>query len=73
MHVHDEKWRRALRSASRAADMAVDEDPGLRFTEWGAELGPEAQKMLCGMTNLDPTARTTINQVLSHRWWQETS
>ncbi|RWA10222.1 hypothetical protein EKO27_g4879 [Xylaria grammica] len=73
MQVSNENWRRALKSASRAAEQAVNDDPGLRFTEWGAELGPEAQNLISGMTNLDPTARTTINQVLSHRWWQETN
>jgi hypothetical protein len=60
-------WRYALESTSRAAEQAVNENPGLRFTEWGAELGPEAQNMISGRTNLDPTARTTMNQVLSHR------
>lgn len=73
MQVSNENWRRALKSASRVAEQAVNDDPGLRFTEWGAELGPEVQNMISGMTNLDPTARSTINQVLSHRWWQETN
>ncbi|KAJ8131475.1 hypothetical protein O1611_g2149 [Lasiodiplodia mahajangana] len=73
MQVSNENWRRALKAASRAAEQVVNDDPELRFTEWGAEFGPVAQDMISGMTNLDPTARTTINQVLSHRWWQETN
>ncbi|KAI0537572.1 hypothetical protein GGR58DRAFT_470968 [Xylaria digitata] len=71
--VTNEKWHRALKSALRAAEQAVNENPLLRFTGWGAELGPEAHNMISGMTNLDPTARTTINQVLSHRFWQGTN
>ncbi|KAI0439081.1 kinase-like protein [Xylaria telfairii] len=71
LRVGEEKWCRALKSASRAAEQVVNEDPGRRFTEWGAGLGPEVQNMIFGMTNLDPTARTTINQVLSHPLWQE--
>ncbi|KAF1956011.1 kinase-like protein [Byssothecium circinans] len=40
------------------------------FERWGQDLGPEALDMISGMTNLDPTARTTIDQVLTHGWWQ---
>lgn len=69
--VNNEKWCVALRGASRIAEEAVKEQPELRFERWGEELGPEAQNMISGMTNPDPTARTTIDQVLTHRWWQE--
>ncbi|KAI0906841.1 kinase-like protein [Ustulina deusta] len=64
--VSNENWRCALKAALRVAEQVVNDDPGLRFTEWGAEFGPVAQNMISGMTNLDPTARTTINQVLSY-------
>ncbi|KAI1748450.1 kinase-like domain-containing protein [Xylaria castorea] len=71
MQVSNEKWRYALRVGAKAAEQIVNNDFELRFTEWGVDFGPEAQNMISGMTNLDPTARTTINQVLSYRWWQD--
>jgi hypothetical protein len=69
--VNSEDWCNALRGASEIAEEAVKEQPELRFERWGKELGSEAQNMIYGMTNPDPTARTTIDQVLTHRWWQE--
>ncbi|WQF82771.1 Putative protein kinase [Colletotrichum destructivum] len=69
--IENENWRSALKAAGAVAEEAVKEEPMLRFTHWGAELGPEAQNMISGMTNPDPTARTTISQVLAHRWWQD--
>ncbi|KAJ0162091.1 Serine/threonine-protein kinase ppk4 [Colletotrichum tanaceti] len=69
--IDGENWRSALKAAEAVAEEAVKEEPMLRFTQWGAELGPEAQDMISGMTNPDPTARTTISQVLDHRWWQD--
>ena len=69
--VNSEDWCDALRGVSKIAEDAVKEQPELRFERWGEELGPEAQNMISGMTDPDPTARTTIDQVLTHRWWQE--
>lgn len=69
--IDNENWRSALKAAGAVAEEAVKEEPMLRFTQWGAELGPEAQNMISGMTNPDPTARTTISQVLAHIWWQD--
>jgi serine/threonine protein kinase len=69
--VNSEDWCNALKGASEMAEVAVKEQPELRFERWGEVLGPEAQNMISGMTNPDPTARTTIDQVLAHRWWQE--
>ncbi|KAI0406392.1 kinase-like protein [Xylaria palmicola] len=68
--VDNENWCRALKATSNAADQIVNGSPELRFTEWGAEFGHEAQSMISGMISLDPAARTTINQVLSHELWQ---
>lgn len=68
--VNSDNWGNALRGASEIAEEAVKEQPELRFEQWGKELGSEAQEMISGMTNSDPTARTTIDQVLTHRWWQ---
>jgi hypothetical protein len=69
--IKDEKWRSALRLASRVADEKVEEQPNLRLRVWGEELGEMALDMLSGMTNLDPTARVTIDQVLAHPYWRE--
>lgn len=67
--VTSEDWCNALRGASKIAEEAVKEQPELRFEQWGSELGPKAQNMISGMTNLDPLARITIEQVLAHEWW----
>jgi hypothetical protein len=69
--VGDEKWSEVLRAVSKTAEMAVQEQPETRFEQWGQELGSKAQNMIAGMTKIDPTARSTIDQVLAHPWWQE--
>ena len=69
--IEDEKWRTALQLASRMAEAEVKERPMLRLRVWGQELGETAMDMLSGMTNLDPNARLTIDQVLAHPYWQE--
>ncbi|KAF1840645.1 kinase-like protein [Cucurbitaria berberidis CBS 394.84] len=69
--VNDEDWCNALKGASAMAEETVKEQPELRFEQWGEGLGPAALDMISGMTNLDPMARSTIDQVLTHRWWQE--
>jgi hypothetical protein len=53
------------------AELAVQDQPEMSFEVWGQELGSEAQKMISGMMKPDPTARSTINQVMAHQWWQE--
>ncbi|KAF2501016.1 kinase-like protein [Lophium mytilinum] len=68
-HVNDEDWCNALKGASELAEKAVEDQPEMRFEHWGRELGPEIQTMISGMTNLDPTARTTMEQVLMHQCW----
>lgn len=59
----------ALRGRSDIADEAVQDEPGLRFERWGAELGLEALRMFPGMTKLDHKARFTIDQILEHPFW----
>lgn len=71
--VNHEDWCNALSGASEIAEKAVKEQPELRFALWGKELGSAMQNMISGMTNPDPTARTTIDQVLTHRCWQEST
>lgn len=70
-HVNNEDWSAALQEASETADQAVQDEPGLRFNQWGEEHGPEAVDMISRMTNLDPKARLTINQILEHPYWEE--
>jgi hypothetical protein len=69
--VNSENWRNALNGASEMAEEAVKEQPELRFEDWRKQLGFEAQSMISGMTNPDPAARKTIDEILTHRWWQE--
>ncbi|KAF2724743.1 kinase-like protein [Polychaeton citri CBS 116435] len=70
-HIKDQKWRVALQLASRMAEAEVEERPMLRMRAWGQNLGETALDMLSRMTNLDPKARMTIDQVLAHPYWQE--
>ena len=37
--VASERWGKALKGASRMAEEAVKEQPGLRFEQWGKDLG----------------------------------
>ena len=53
------------------AEQALKEAPHLSFKQWGEVLGPGAMDLFSRMTQLDPTARPTIDQVLAHEWWQE--
>lgn len=69
--ANSEDWCNALRGASEIAEEAVKEQPELKFERWGKELGHETQNLILGMTNPDPTARKTKDQILTHRWWQE--
>lgn len=69
--VNNDNWCNALSGASKIAEEAVKEQPQLRFECWGKDLGSETQNMISGMINPDPTARTTIDQVLTHQSWQE--
>ena len=69
--VDDEAWCDALKAASKFAEQTVMDQPQVKFESWGEDLGPEAQDMISGMTNPDPTARITIDQVLSHPWWKQ--
>ncbi|AEO58481.1 kinase-like protein [Thermothelomyces thermophilus ATCC 42464] len=69
--IDSEVWSRALKAASRTGQLAVEDDPLLRFERWGEGLGPAAVDMISGMTRLDPAARMTMEQVLEHPWWTE--
>ncbi|KAK3685064.1 hypothetical protein B0T22DRAFT_442265 [Podospora appendiculata] len=60
----------ALKSASRTAELAREESPNLRFEHWGQDLGPAMQDMVFGMVKLGPTARMTMDQVMTHTYWQ---
>lgn len=69
--IKDEKWRSALRLASRMVEEKVEEQPNPRSRVWGEDKGERALDMLSGMTKLDPTARVTIDQVPAHSCWRE--
>lgn len=69
--IKDKDWRSAFRAASTEADAAVGEEPLMRIGAWVQDLGEEAIEMLSGMTNLDPRARLTIDQVLALPFWQQ--
>lgn len=60
-----------LKSASQVAEETLQEQSVMSFDVWGHELGTEAQKMIAGMTKIDPRARLTIDHVVAHAWWQE--
>ncbi|KAK5651308.1 hypothetical protein OQA88_12603 [Cercophora sp. LCS_1] len=64
-------WCDALKEASAMAELAAKEEPERRFEHWGKDLGPAMQDIISKMTNPDPTARMTIDQVMMHPWWQE--
>lgn len=66
----DENWSAALEGAAKIADVMVTDEPGLRFERWGEELGPEALRMISGMTALDPKARLNIDQIMMHPFWE---
>ncbi|KAK4251307.1 kinase-like protein [Corynascus novoguineensis] len=67
----DSREHSTLMKASATAELAVKNQPELRFEVWGKELGEAALDMISGMTKPDPTARLTIDQVLRCSWWQE--
>ncbi|KAL6703216.1 hypothetical protein ACN47E_010078 [Coniothyrium glycines] len=70
-HIADEKWAKALTLASQMAELAVQDLPERKFEVWGPELGSKAYDMISTMTKSDPTARSTIDQIMAHAWWQE--
>lgn len=67
----DSREHSTLKKASATAELAVKNQPELRFEVWGKELGEAALDMISGMTKPDPTARLTVDQVLRCSWWQE--
>ncbi|KAH3987681.1 hypothetical protein HBI25_002350 [Parastagonospora nodorum] len=69
--IDSEKWSKALKLASQMAELAVEDQPEMRFDVWGQELGSGAQDMIAGMMKPDPRARATIDDVLAHSWWDE--
>lgn len=74
-HVDDEKWIPALRGGSEIAELAVADDPDIRFERWTTDdavhLTPSAKDMIARMTRLDPAQRASIDEVLGHPWWAE--
>lgn len=73
-HVSDEKWGTLFNLASEMAEISALDDPDARLKRWPKDVAPhmcsEAKDMVTKMTNLDPAARTTIDEVLDHPWWR---
>jgi serine/threonine protein kinase len=67
----DSREHGTLKKASAMAELAVEDQPELRFEVWGKDLGEAALDMISGMTKPDPMARLTIDQVLRCSWWHE--
>ena len=71
--VKDESWCNALKKLSEMAEITVADDPGVRFEQWGEDIAPnlssEAKSMISRTMNLNPAARTTMDEVLKHQWW----
>jgi hypothetical protein len=67
----NEDWSSALERAAKIADEMVKDEPELRFERWGGELGPEALRMISGMTALDPKTRLGVDQIMAHPYWAE--
>lgn len=71
--IADEAWTKALETISELAELGLKERPAMSFEVRGQWLGSEAQKTISGTTKIYQGARSTIDQVLAHPWWQETA
>jgi hypothetical protein len=69
--IRDETWRQAFRAAAEAADAEVAERPELRMKFWTQGLGESTFDLLEKITNLDPSSRPKIEEVLAHQFWQD--
>ncbi|CAI6291257.1 unnamed protein product [Periconia digitata] len=68
-HVENETWRKLLEIMSGVAVKQLEARPECSFSCWGNEFGPTLKGLISEMTNLNPLARPTIEQVLAHKWW----
>ncbi|EUC42743.1 hypothetical protein COCMIDRAFT_39214 [Bipolaris oryzae ATCC 44560] len=66
--INNKKWTKALTILSKETDLVVQDYPDMSFEAWGHVFGSGAQKMISGMTKIDPRARATIGQVMEHPW-----
>ncbi|CAI6291315.1 unnamed protein product [Periconia digitata] len=69
--IKKEIWHKELNAAATAASKTLEMNPKWSFRYWGGSLGPEAYDLFSRMTNLNPWARPTIEQVLKHSVWDE--
>ncbi|CAN9346609.1 unnamed protein product [Alternaria alternata] len=69
--IDDEDWTKVLEKMNGLAEADLEERPFMSFEVWGQLLGSEAQKVISETTKIDPRARSTIDEVLAHPWWQE--
>ncbi|KAI0179711.1 kinase-like domain-containing protein [Hypoxylon sp. FL1284] len=59
-----------LKRASTDARLVCKKKPELKFKHWGADLLPELQDLIAGMTQINPNGRLPIKQILRHPWWE---
>ena len=60
-----------MEKMNELAEADLEERPIMGFEVWGHLLGSDAQNMISGTTKIDLGARSTIDEVLAHPWWQE--
>lgn len=68
--VNDEALCGVSRVEAAVAEKISKQHPEQRLAWWGKDLGPDTLDLIGGMTDLDPGATFTIDQVLSHRAWE---
>lgn len=72
-HVGDETWCNGFQIASKVAEEATSNDPGVRFGQGPDDIIPnlclEATDMISKTTKLDPAARATIGEAMERPWW----
>ncbi|KAF1994232.1 kinase-like protein [Amniculicola lignicola CBS 123094] len=67
--IDSEEWSNNFKTWSKMAEAAITEHPENKFESWGLGMGTEAYSLISGIVQIDPTARSTIDQVLAHKWW----
>ncbi|KAF2005369.1 kinase-like protein, partial [Amniculicola lignicola CBS 123094] len=67
--INSEEWTSTLTLWSKIAEEIVRQHPEDKFESWGQDMPPDVYSAISAMTNIDPTARPTMAQVLAHEWW----
>ena len=71
-HIDDENWSKVIRAISEGTMDGGAVGPG-RFETWDEKdypnLDPETKRFLLRMTNLDPSMRATMEELMEDPWW----